>query len=63
VLKKKFLLDNYKKDSFLKGVIVLSKKNYLLIEDYTYEFEYLMLWCDVVKLEEQTMYSMLAWRV
>lgn len=46
----KFLLDNYRKDSFLSFIILNRESSR---EDYTSEFEYLMLRCDVVDLKEQ----------
>lgn len=52
VLKKKFLPDNYRQDAFLK--FHNNKQKDLSVDDYTAEFEYLMLRCDILKREEQT---------
>lgn len=52
VLKKKFLPDNYRQDAFLK--FHNYKQKDLSVDDYTVEFEYLMLRCDILKPEEQT---------
>ena len=51
-LKKRFLTENYKQEIFLK--FYNFKQGALSIEDYTREFEYLMLRCDMVEPEEQT---------
>ncbi|XP_022899409.1 uncharacterized protein LOC111412720 [Olea europaea var. sylvestris] len=51
-LKKKFLPDNYRQDSFLK--FHNFKQNELSVDDYTTEFEYLMLQCEIEEPEEQT---------
>lgn len=48
---KKFLPDNYKRDAFHKFYNFLHTE--LSVEDYTTKFEYLILWCDVMKLEDQ----------
>ena len=51
-LKRRFILDSYKQDNYLK--FQNFKQFDLSIDDYTREFEYLMLKCDVVEPKEQT---------
>ena len=51
-LKRKYLPDNYRQDIFLKLHNFRQKE--LSVEDYTAEFDHLMLKCDMVEQEEQT---------
>ena len=51
-LKKRFVSENYKQESFMK--FYSFKQNNLLVEDYIREFEYLMLRCEISELEEKT---------
>ncbi|PWA72114.1 hypothetical protein CTI12_AA275430 [Artemisia annua] len=51
-LKKRFLPESYRQDSFLK--LHNLKQNELSCEDYTAEFDHLMIKCDIVEPEEQT---------
>nr|GEZ24904.1 hypothetical protein [Tanacetum cinerariifolium] len=51
-LKRRFLLENYRQDSFLKFHNL--KQQDKSAEEYTSEFDHLMIKCDIVELEEQT---------
>ena len=51
-LKRRFISDSYKQDNYLK--FHNFKQFDLSVDDYTREFEYLMLKCDVVEPEERT---------
>nr|XP_028965045.1 uncharacterized protein LOC114827423 [Malus domestica] len=51
-LKKKFLPENYRQDSFLK--FHNFKQKDLSVEEYTTEFDKLQMLCDIVESEEQT---------
>ncbi|GJZ33589.1 RNA-directed DNA polymerase [Tanacetum coccineum] len=51
-LKRRFLPDNYRHDCFLK--LHNLKQKELSTEDYTVEFDHLMIKCDVVEPEKQT---------
>ena len=51
-LKRKFLPDNYRQDIYLKFQNFKQKE--LSVEDYTAEFDNLMMKCDLVEAEEHT---------
>ncbi|XP_039140401.1 uncharacterized protein LOC120277608 [Dioscorea cayenensis subsp. rotundata] len=51
-LKRRFLPESYRQDSYLK--LHNFKQNDLSVEEYTAEFDYLMIKCDVVEPQEQT---------
>ncbi|KAK4489910.1 hypothetical protein RD792_000558 [Penstemon davidsonii] len=51
-LKKKFLPDNYRQDIFLKLHNFQQKD--LTVEEYSAEFDHLLMCCDIVEPEEQT---------
>jgi len=50
-LKKKYLLDHYRQDAFLK--FHNFRQNDLSVEEYTAEFDHSMMRCDIVEPEEQ----------
>ena len=50
-LKRKYLPDYYKQDAFMK--FHNFKQRELSVEEYTVEFDHLMIRCDIVKKEEQ----------
>ena len=50
-LKRKYLPDHYKQDAFMK--FHNFKQRELSVEEYTVEFDHLMIRCDVVEQEEQ----------
>jgi len=51
-LKRRFLPEDYKQESFLK--LHNLKQREKSVEEYTMEFDYLMIKCDIVEPEEQT---------
>ncbi|PKI73972.1 hypothetical protein CRG98_005589 [Punica granatum] len=57
-LKKKFLPASYKQDIFSR--LYNFKQEELTIKEYTAEFEHLMMKCDIVEPEEQTIARMFA---
>ena len=50
-LKRKYLPEHYKQDAFMK--FHNFKQRELSVEEYTAEFDHLMICCDVVEQEEQ----------
>jgi hypothetical protein len=51
VLKRKYLLDHYRQDAFLKFHNFWQKE--VSVEEYTTKFHHSMMRCDIVELEEQ----------
>ncbi|XP_059441888.1 uncharacterized protein LOC132174213 [Corylus avellana] len=60
-LKKKYLLDHYRQDAFLK--FHNFRQNELSVEEYTAEFDHSMIRCDIVESEEQMDVRKLALKV